>query len=51
MGNGIKWIVVNKTLKQLGVGTGSWYDFGGITGSRPERRQRWLDKIAAVNFK
>ncbi|MGO1345990.1 MAG: NAD(P)H-dependent oxidoreductase [Bifidobacterium psychraerophilum] len=50
MGDGIKRIFINKTLRQLGVGKGYWSNFGGITGSKPERRQRYLERISTMTF-
>ncbi|WEV47666.1 NAD(P)H-dependent oxidoreductase [Bifidobacterium sp. ESL0690] len=49
-GNGIKRLFVNCTLKQLGMRKRKWINFGGITGSSFERRQRYLDKVSATHF-
>lgn len=51
MGNGIKRIFINKTLKQLGVKKGKWINFGGITGSDNNRRENYISKIRNYDFK
>ena len=51
MGNGIKKIFINKTLKQLGFHDLHWQNFGGITGSSIKRRNKYLSKVLAYNFK
>lgn len=50
MGNGIKKIFINKTLKQLGIKKGTWINFGGITTSTNQRRKKYLNKIATHHF-
>lgn len=50
MGNGIKRVFVNGTLKQLGVGHRTWMYFGGVTTSTAQRRQRYLSRIRAYDF-
>ena len=49
LGNGIKKIFVNKTLKQLGMQDRHWYNFGGVSTS-VGRRKKYLDKIAKMNL-
>lgn len=51
MGNGIKKIFVNKTLKQLGVKNGKWINFGGVTGSDVAKREKYLNRIKNYDFK
>lgn len=51
LGNGIKKIFINKTLKQLGMKNKHWYNFGGISNSKSERREKYLAKIKQINFK
>ena len=50
LGNGIKKIFVNKTLKQLGMQDRNWYNFGGVSTSSVGRRKKYLDKIAKMNL-
>lgn len=50
LGNGIKKIFVNKTLKQLGMQDRYWYNFGGVSTSSVGRRKKYLDKIAKMNL-
>lgn len=50
LGNGIKRIFINKTLKQLGMQDCHWYNFGGISNSSNDRRNRYLDKIMKINL-
>lgn len=50
LGNGIKKIFVNKTLKQLGMQDRHWYNFGGVSNSSVGRRKKYLDKIAKMNL-
>ena len=50
LGNGIKRIFINKTLKQLGMQDCHWYNFGGISNSSNDRRNRYLDKITKINL-
>lgn len=51
MGNSIKKIFINKTLKQLGVRKGTWINFGGVTNSALSKRKRYLQKIESYRFK
>lgn len=50
LGNGIKRIFVNKTLKQLGMQDRHWYNLGGISNSSIEKRKKYLKKIAKINL-
>lgn len=50
LGNGIKRIFINKTLKQLGMQDRHWYNLGGISNSSIEKRKRYLKKIAKINL-
>lgn len=50
LGNGIKKIFVNKTLKQLGMQDRHWYNFGSVSTSSVGRRKKYLDKIAKMNL-
>ena len=50
LGNGIKKIFVNKTLKQLGMQDRHWYNFVGVSTSSVVRRKKYLDKIAKMNL-
>jgi NAD(P)H dehydrogenase (quinone) len=50
-GNGVKRVFVDSTLKQLGMKGRRWVNFGGITGSTPKRRRRYLDKVSKIRFK
>ena len=49
LGNGIKRIFVNKTLKQLGMQDRHWYNLGGISNSSIEKRKKYFKKIATIN--
>ncbi|MCD7120051.1 NAD(P)H-dependent oxidoreductase [Limosilactobacillus agrestis] len=51
LGNAIKKIFINKTLKQLGFSNISWQNFGGITNSSLAKRNKYLDKVARQTFK
>lgn len=51
MGNGIKKIFIDKTLKQLGFHDRHWQNFGGITNSSLSRRQKYLEKVKQEEFK
>ncbi|MGN1284650.1 MAG: NAD(P)H-dependent oxidoreductase [Candidatus Limosilactobacillus intestinavium] len=51
LGNAIKKIFINKTLKQLGFHNISWENFGGISHSSQLRRQKYLNKVSNQNFK
>lgn len=50
-GNGVKRVFIDSTLKQLGMKGRRWVNFGGITGSTPKRRRRYLDKVSKIRFK
>lgn len=50
LGNGIKRIFVNKTLKQLGMQDRHWYNLGGISNFSIEKRKKYLKKIAKINL-
>lgn len=50
LGDGIKRIFINKTLKQLGMQDRQWYNFGGISNSSIEKRKKYLKKIAKINL-
>lgn len=50
-GNAIQRVFVNTTLKQLGFEHRKWLNFGEISWSSPQRRQRYLQKIAQYRFK
>lgn len=50
LGNGIKRLFVNKTLKQLGMKDRHWLNFGSISNSTLKRRKKWLSKIENMNF-
>lgn len=51
LGNGIQKIFLNKTLKQLGMKDRHWYNFGGITSSSLNKREKYLLKISRINLK
>lgn len=50
LGNSIKRIFINKTLKQLGMKGCHWYNFGGVSGSSNGRRKKYLKKIMKINL-
>ncbi|MCH4003860.1 MAG: NAD(P)H-dependent oxidoreductase [Lactobacillus crispatus] len=50
LGNGIKRIFINKTLKQLGMQDCHWYNFGGVSTSSVDRRKKYLEKILKINL-
>ncbi len=50
LGNGIKRIFVNKTLKQLGMQDRHWIHFGDVTNSTQKQRIAYLTKINHYNF-
>lgn len=50
-GNAIQRVFVNTILKQLGFEHRKWLNFGEISWSSPQRRQRYLQKIAQYRFK
>jgi NAD(P)H dehydrogenase (quinone) len=50
LGNAIKKIFINKTLRQLGFRNISWQNFGGITNSSLKRRRKYLDKLTRQIF-
>lgn len=51
LGNAIKKIFIDKTLKQLGFRNIRWQNFGGITNSSLERRKKYLDKVTKQTFR
>lgn len=51
LGNGIKKIFLNKTLKQLGMQKRKWINFGNITESTNIKRNRFLSHIKEYNFR
>ncbi|MCD7130239.1 NAD(P)H-dependent oxidoreductase [Limosilactobacillus agrestis] len=51
LGNAIKKIFINKTLKQLGFSNISWQNFGSVTNSSLAKRNKYLDKVARQTFK
>ena len=51
MGNGMKKIFINKTLKQLGFHDRHWQNFGGITESSVSRRKKYLNRVKKQEFK
>lgn len=50
LGNGIKRIFLNKTLKQLGMQDRHWLNFGRITNSSSKRRSQYLKEIQQIQF-
>ena len=46
MGDGVKRIFIDQTLRQLGIRRRRWRNFGGITGSTAERRERYLSSLS-----
>ncbi len=50
LGNSIKRIFINKTLKQLGVQHARWINFGGISNSSAKQRQAYLEKLPALQL-
>lgn len=50
LGNAIKKIFINKTLRQLGFRHCYWQNFGGITNSSLERRRKYLDQLTKQTF-
>ncbi|MEE8702977.1 NAD(P)H-dependent oxidoreductase [Bifidobacterium crudilactis] len=50
LGNGIRRIFINKTLKQIGVKRGTWVNLGGISNSSTQKRLRHLDRIRSMRF-
>ncbi|PND41668.1 NAD(P)H-dependent oxidoreductase [Leuconostoc mesenteroides] len=51
MGNGIQKIFINQTLKQIGIKKRTWINFGRISNSTKLRRQKYLSRIRAYQFK
>ncbi|MCI1287939.1 MAG: NAD(P)H-dependent oxidoreductase [[Lactobacillus] timonensis] len=51
LGNAIKKVFINKTLRQLGFHNISWNNFGGISNSSLERRKKYLAKLTKQPFK
>ena len=50
LGNAIKKIFINKTLRQLGFRHCYWQNFGSITNSSLERRRKYLDQLTKQTF-
>ncbi|MCH4208968.1 NAD(P)H-dependent oxidoreductase [Bifidobacterium sp.] len=50
LGDGVSRIFINQTLKQLGMQHRRWINFGGITASTPQQRERYLARIATMKF-
>ncbi|BDR60059.1 NAD(P)H-dependent oxidoreductase [Lactobacillus xylocopicola] len=50
-GSAIKRIFINQTLKQLGMKDRHWLHFGGITMSKPPRREKYLHHLTSYHFK
>lgn len=50
LGNAIKKIFINRTLKQLGFQHCHWQNFGMISNSSLKRRQQYLAKLRQTNF-
>lgn len=50
-GNAIKKLFINVTLKQLGIKSGTWLNFGGISNSKLKRRQAYLEKSGSMALK
>lgn len=51
LGNGIRRIFINKTLKQIGVRRGTWINLGSISSSSTQKRLRHLERIRTMRFK
>lgn len=51
LGNAIKKVFINKTLRQLGFSNISWNNFGGVSNSSLERRRKYLAKLTKQPFK
>ncbi|RMC46082.1 NAD(P)H-dependent oxidoreductase [Lactobacillus sp. ESL0230] len=51
LGNAIKKVFINKTLRQLGFRNISWNNFGGISNSSLYRRRKYLAKLTKQPFK
>lgn len=51
MGNSIKKLFIDKTLKQLGIKKGTWINFGNVTHSTLQRRKDYLNKLNQMNWK
>lgn len=49
-GNAIQKVFVNTTLKQIGVHKTHWKNFGNVTHSKLERRQKYLQYTEEFNF-
>uniref|UniRef100_UPI003EBA5C02 NAD(P)H-dependent oxidoreductase n=1 Tax=Lactiplantibacillus plantarum TaxID=1590 RepID=UPI003EBA5C02 len=49
MGNGIKKIFINKTLKQLGIRKARWINFGHISNSSFKSRKKYLNEISKLD--
>ncbi|MDO1605179.1 NAD(P)H-dependent oxidoreductase [Lactobacillus sp. YT155] len=44
-GNAIKRVFLNGTIKQIGIKNRKWINFGGITGSKKEKREQFLKEL------
>jgi NAD(P)H dehydrogenase (quinone) len=51
LGNAIKKIFIDKTLRQLGFRNIKWQNFGSITNSSIEQRKKYLDKVTKQTFR
>lgn len=47
-GNAIRKLFIKVTLKQLGIKSGTWLNFGSISTSKPEKRQAYLKKCGKM---
>jgi len=50
-GNAIERIFVKSTLKQIGVKKATWINFGNISNSELKSRNKYLNRIAELNFR
>ena len=51
LGNAIKKIFINKTLRQLGFRNVKWQNFGLISNSSEKRRKKYLTKLHFQRFR
>jgi Putative NADPH-quinone reductase (modulator of drug activity B) len=49
-GNSIQRVFVKTTMKQIGAHKKKWINFGGISNSKIQRRQKYLDSILLMSF-
>lgn len=49
-GNAIQKIFIKTTLKQLGIKSGKWQNFGGISNAKSVKRNAYLQRIAEMPF-